>query len=86
MERLQDYDYAEVRKTKVILFNFIMTTIERLEKYLRKNMGQYPPEIRYFNGLDEGSATERPFCTLNGDFKGKTLNESFDLFLKSKGF
>jgi hypothetical protein len=65
---------------------------ERLEQYLRKNMGEVLPEIRYFNGNDdEGkSAYNRnsglPFSCADGSFAASSLEGSLDLFLKSKGF
>ena len=61
-----------------------MTTIERLEAYLKKNMGVFPPEIRYFNGYDEEGG--EPFSLIDGSFSGKTLDESLSKFLQSKGF
>lgn len=50
----------------------------RLEKYLKENLGEKLPEIRFFDGA-------MAFCEANGDYKSKTLEESIDLFLKEKG-
>jgi len=59
-----------------------MTILERLNKYLTENVGEYPPEIRYFDGLAENN----PFCTLAGEFKSDSIEGSISLFLKSKGY
>jgi hypothetical protein len=61
-----------------------MTTIERLESYLKKHMGEFPPEIRYFNGNDEEGG--KPFSLLGGSCSGATLDKSLNLFLKRNGF
>jgi len=61
-----------------------MKLLERLQLYLEKS-GADLPSIRYFNGLNSSKNSE-PFCDSGGEYKGKTLEESLDKFLKEKGF
>ena len=70
-----------------------MDTPQRLEKYLRENMGEVLPEIRYFNGNDSDDGnpnynrlTGLPFSCANGAYAAASLDGAFDLFLKEKGF
>lgn len=56
-----------------------MRLFERLQKYLTENMGECPPDIRYFNGPEI-------FATPGGRYCGKTIEESLDIFLKSKSY
>lgn len=65
-----------------------MNIIERLQSYINENMGKCIPQIRYFNGLDEGGNSDinTPYCTASGQYKGKTLEESLDLFLKANKY
>jgi len=79
MVQIQANDHAEIRKTEVILFNFIMTITERLGKFLKENQHLTLPSIRYFDGFEV-------YCLSDGSYKGKTLDESLDLFLKSKNY
>jgi hypothetical protein len=60
------------------------TILERLEDYLKEKngatvTGNYLPDIRFFDGTVS-------FSNACGEFKGKSLEESLDLFLKSKGY
>lgn len=69
-----------------------MNITQRLEKYLREQMGEVLPEIRYFNGNDdEGKSLYNPnsglpFSCSDGSYAAASLEGSLDLFLKSKGF
>ena len=62
-----------------------MSTFERMEQYLRatdsfsRPTGNSMPEIRYFDGIGM-------FCTLNGEYKAKTLENSLKLFLQENWF
>lgn len=56
-----------------------MNIIERLAKFLKQNQHLTLPTIRYFNGFEI-------YCLPDGTYKGKTLEESLDAFLKAKGF
>ena len=69
---------------EINLIKFIMNIMQRLEEYLKKIEGSCLPEIRYFNGLD--GQDSKPFCLVSGNYRGKDLEESLDLFLKKRGF
>ena len=51
-----------------------MTTMERVEAYLKENMGESLPKIRYFNGTNK-------FSDKNGDYSADTYEEALTLFL-----
>lgn len=48
-----------------------------LQEYLRRNVGECPPEIRFFDG-------NNTFSDKFGNYKADTLQESIQLFLKEK--
>jgi hypothetical protein len=57
-----------------------MTVLEKLEAHLKdkKNLGEFLPDIRYFDGTDS-------FSDAKGNYKAKTLEGSIELFLKQHG-
>lgn len=59
-----------------------MNTLAKLDKYLKDNRGEVLPEIRYFSGLDTDKLA-KPYCTVNGLYKGTTIVDSLEAFLKS---
>lgn len=61
--------------------------MKHLESFLRTHKNESLPKIRYFDGLDiEGANNEpaKPFATLNGRYRGESLEESYRLFLLEK--
>lgn len=52
-----------------------MSVSERLEAYLKNNMGETLPTIRYFNGTGN-------FSDASGKYAAKTLEAAFEEFLK----
>ncbi len=51
-----------------------MTTLDRIEEFLKKNPGETLPEIKYFNGTEK-------FSDITGCYAAKTLEESILLFI-----
>lgn len=54
-----------------------MNVWTKLEEYLKENMGEMLPEIRYFDGTDA-------YSDIHGRFKAKSVEESVRLFLKEQ--
>lgn len=52
-----------------------MNTFKLLESFLKRNVGENLPEIRYFDGIDA-------FCDKNGKYKNESLEESIKIFLR----